>query len=281
VLNHFQTQGSSGGAQGILNVSFIDEVKLTSSAFDAKYDNALASTFVIKQRQGNPEKVSGNVRLSFTEAVATLEGPLGKKTDYLLSARKSYLDLLFKLIDLPIRPNFYDFQYKVTHKINEKTTLTALGVGAIDEFTFGETRETSAENEYLRRSLPIINQWNYTTGFTLKRLVNKGYVNIALSRNMFNNTIDRFEDAKYDDESKRNFKLVSQEIENKLRLDVNKFINGWKISYGGVGQYVKYNTNLFNKLASPTVDSAGNTLFPGITINFNSVIEFFKYGAFA
>lgn len=281
VLNHFQTQGSSGGAQGILNVSFIDEVKLTSSAFDAKYDNALASTFVIKQRQGNPEKVSGNVRVSFTEAVATLEGPLGKKTDYLLSARKSYLDLLFKLIDLPIRPNFYDFQYKVTHKINEKTTLTALGVGAIDEFTFGETRETSPENEYLRRSLPIINQWNYTTGFTLKRLINKGYVNVALSRNMFNNTIDRFEDAKYDDESKRNFKLVSQEIENKLRVDVNKFINGWKISYGAVGQYVKYNTSLYNKLSSPVIDSAGNTLFPGLTINFNSAIEFFKYGAFA
>ncbi|MGB3946696.1 MAG: TonB-dependent receptor [Bacteroidia bacterium] len=280
VLNHFQTQGSSGGAQGILNVSFIDEVKLTSSAFDAKYDNALASTFVIKQRQGNPEKVSGNVRVSFTEAVATLEGPLGKKTDYLLSARKSYLDLLFKLIDLPIRPNFYDFQYKVTHKIDDKTTLTALGVGAIDKFTFGETRESSPENEYFRRSLPIINQWNYTTGFTLKRLINKGYVNVALSRNMFNNTIDRFEDAQYYDESKRNFKLVSQEIENKLRVDVNKFIDGWKISYGTVGQYVKYNTDLFNKLSSPVVDSAGNTLFPGVTINFNSAIEFFKYGAF-
>jgi hypothetical protein len=55
-LNHFQTQGSSGGAQGILNVSFIEDLKLTSSAFDARYDNALASTFVITQRQGNREK---------------------------------------------------------------------------------------------------------------------------------------------------------------------------------------------------------------------------------
>lgn len=280
VLNHFQTQGSSGGAQGILNVSFIDEVKLTSSAFDAKYDNALASTFVIKQRQGNPEKVSGNVRVSFTEAVATLEGPLGKKTDYLLSARKSYLDLLFKLIDLPIRPNFYDFQYKVTHKFNEKTTLTAIGVGAIDNFSFGETRESSPENEYFRRSLPIITQWNYTNGFVLKRLINKGYVNIALSRNMFDNQIDRFEDAKYNDETKRNFKLRSQEIENKLRIDVNKYINGWKLSYGAVGQYVKYNTNLFNKLSSPIVDTNNVILFPGITINFKSDLEFFKYGAF-
>ncbi|MBL7911220.1 MAG: TonB-dependent receptor [Bacteroidia bacterium] len=280
VLNHFQTQGSSGGAQGILNVSFIEDVKLSSSAFDAKYDNTLASTFIIKQRQGNPEKLSGNVRVSFTEAVATLEGPLGKKTDFLISGRKSYLDLLFKLIDLPIRPNFYDFQYKVTHKFNDKTTLTALGVGAIDNFSFGTTRNTTPENEYFRRSLPIINQWNYTTGFTLKRLINKGYINFALSRNMFNNQLDRFEDAQYNDETKRNFKLRSQEIENKFRMDVNKYIDGWKISYGAVGQYVKYNTNLFNKLSSTIYDSTGNVIFPGLSLNFRSDMEFFKYGAF-
>ncbi|RYF88900.1 MAG: TonB-dependent receptor, partial [Chitinophagaceae bacterium] len=40
VINHFQTQGSSGGPQGILNVSFIEDVKLSSSAFEARYDNA-------------------------------------------------------------------------------------------------------------------------------------------------------------------------------------------------------------------------------------------------
>lgn len=281
VLNHFQTQGSSGGAQGILNVSFIDEVKLTSSAFDAKYDNALASTFVIKQRQGNPEKLSGNVRISFTESTATLEGPLGKKTDFLVSARKSYLDYLFKLIDLPIRPNFYDFQYKVTHKIDDKTTLTALGVGAIDNFSFGKTRNATPENEYFRRSLPVINQWNYTTGFTLKRLINKGYINMALSRNMYNNQLDRFEDAQYNDESRRNFKLRSQEIENKLRVDVNSYFNDCKVSYGAVAQYVKYNTNLFNKLSSAIYDSTGNMISPELVVNFKSAIDFFKFGAFA
>ncbi len=64
VINHFQTQGSSGGPQGILNVSFIEDVKLSSSAFDARYDNALSSVFQFKQRTGNPNKVQGNVRLS-------------------------------------------------------------------------------------------------------------------------------------------------------------------------------------------------------------------------
>jgi hypothetical protein len=280
VLNHFQTQGSSGGATGILNVSFIEDVKLSSSAFDAKYDNALASTFIIKQREGNPEKFSGNLRLSGTEVAATLEGPISKKTNFIASARRSYLQYLFQLIDLPIRPNFWDFQYKVTHKFNEKTTLTAIGIGAIDEFAFATPKNSSPENIYITRSLPYINQWNYTTGFALKRLINKGYMNFTLSRNMFNNALDKFEDDKQI-ETNRTFKLRSQEIENKFRWDINKYINGWKLSGGVMAQYVKYNTQLFSQVTNSISDSLGNEIVPANKIRFNSDIEFFKYGAFA
>lgn len=279
VLNHFQTQGSSGGATGILNVSFIEEVKLSSSAFDARYDNALASTFIIKQREGNPEKVSGNFRLSGTETALTMEGPISKKTNYLASARRSYLQYLFEAIDLPIRPNYWDFQYKVTHKFNEKTTLTAIGLGAIDEFAFAAPRKSTPENIYFTRSLPYINQWNYTTGFALKRLINKGFINVSLSRNMYNNALDKFEDEKKEEE-KRTFKLRSQEMENKLRIDINKYLSGWKISGGAVGQYVKYNTALFNQLTNSITDSSGAVIVPAVKINFGSAIEFFKYGAF-
>ncbi len=282
VLNHFQTQGSSGGAQGILNVTFIEDLKLSSSAFDARYDNALASTFVIKQRQGNTEKLSGNLRASFTESALTLEGPLSKskKNNFLLSSRFSYLDLLFTLIDLPIRPRYSDFQYKVTHKFNNKTSLTALGIGAIDKFSFGATKNSSPENEYFRRSLPLIEQWNYTTGFNVKHLINKGFMNFSLSRNMFNNQIDRFEDAKNDQEEFRNLKLVSQEIENKFRFDYNKYVNGWKYSFGVMGQYVKYNTDFYSKLSNAVLDTNGNVISPKIEISSKSAIEFFKYGAF-
>ena len=119
VINHFQTQGSSGGPQGILNVSFIEDVKLNSSAFDARYDNALSSVFQFKQKNGNPNNFQGNVRLSASELATTFEGPLSKnkKTTFLASARRSYLQLLFSLIDLPIRPNYWDFQTKINHKI--------------------------------------------------------------------------------------------------------------------------------------------------------------------
>ena len=282
VLNHFQTQGSSGGAQGILNVSFIEDLKLTSSAFDARYDNALASTFVITQRQGNTEKLSGNVRASFTESALTLEGPLGKKkkTDFLVSSRLSYLDLLFTLIDLPIRPNFSDYQLKVSHKIDDKSSLTFIGLGAIDRFNFAETKEESLETAFLRRSLPFISQWTYTTGVAYKKRFEGGYYNVALSRNMFNNALDQFEDAQNGDENFRNLKLRSQEIENKFRFDYNKFKNGWKYSYGVAGQYVKYNTSIFNRLSAGVFDANGVQLMPPIIISANSEIDFFRYGAF-
>lgn len=280
VLNHFQTQGSSGGAQGIVNVSFIEELKLTSSAFDARYDNALASTFVIKQRNGNSQKFSGNVRAGFTETAATIEGPLGKNTEFLAAGRFSYLDFLFTLIDLPIRPRYQDYQLKISHKLSDKTTINFIGIGAIDKFNFGETRESSPENEYFRRSLPFIEQWTYTTGVSVKHLINKGYINIALSRNMFNNQLDRFKDAQYFNEVYRNFGLTSQEIENKLRLDVNKYINGWKYSYGVSAQYVKYNTDIFNLITDEITDSNGVVIIPRTEVRFNTKIDFAKFGAF-
>lgn len=280
VLNHFQTQGSSGGAQGILNVSFIESLKLTTSAFDSKYNDALASTFVIKQRTGNPDRFSGNVRVSLTETALTLEGPLSSKTTFLSSVRKSYLGLLFNIIDLPIRPDFYDFQYKVNHEFNNKTTLTAIGIGAIDDFSFAETKDSTPEDVYILRSTPYINQRTYTMGFNLNRKIENGFMNFALSRNMFHTTIDKFEDEQRIEEN-RTLLVNSDEIENKFRFDYNKFVNGWRFSSGLDAQYVGYFGEVFNKISNELKDENGTIISPARTISFNSQINFFKYGMFA
>lgn len=280
VINHFQTQGSSGGPAGMLNVSFIEDVKLSTSAFDARYDNALASVFQFKQREGNPERLSGNLRLSSTEFATTLEGPAGKNTNYLVSARRSYLQLLFEAIDLPIRPNYWDFQFKVSHRISDKASLTFLGVGAIDEFAFGVPRESTPDKTFILNATPSINQWNYTNGVAYRHLINNGFVNVALSRNMFNNELDRFENKDEGNEAARILKIRSQEIENKLRVDVNKFVNGWKYSYGVSAQYVKFNNLLFNRLVKESVSPSGDSI-PAVTIKYNAALEFYRYGAFA
>jgi hypothetical protein len=281
VINHFATQGSAGGPTGILNVSFIEDVKLSSSAFDARYDNALASVFEFKQRAGNPERFSGNARLSATEFALTGEGPVGDKVTYLASARRSYLQLLFQAIDLPILPNYWDFQYKVQYKPNSKTTINFIGVGAIDEFRFTEPRNSSPEKEFILRSSPNINQWNYTTGVGIRRLIKGGFVNVALSRNMLDNRIDRFEDRQEGNEAFRILGLQSQEIENKLRVDVNKIKGNWRYSYGIMAQYVKFNTDIFSRVRNEIRDPQGNLIQPQVVFNYDSAIDFFRYGGFA
>jgi len=280
VINHFTTQGSSGGPQGILNVSFIEDVTLSTSAFHARYDNALSSVFQFKQRDGNTERIQGNIRLSGTELAATFDGPLSPKTTFLASARRSYLQLFFALIDLPIRPNYWDFQFKVTHRFNSRTTLTALGVGAIDEFSFAVPEESTPAKEFVIRSNPIINQNNYTVGLSLRRLIEKGYVNIALSRNYFNNRLDKFEDGQTGNESLRTLEANSDEIENKLRLDVNRSLNDWKFAFGAMAQYVQFRNDFFNVFRRQLEDENGDVIQPGLVLDYNASIDFAKYGAF-
>ena len=280
LINHFTTQGSAGGATGIINVSFIEDLKVSSSAFDARYDNALASVFEFRQRYGNPERFSGNVRLSGSEFATTLEGPISPKTTYLVSARRSYLQFLFKLIDLPIRPNYWDFQYKVDHKIDNKTSLSFIGVGAIDEFAFGVPRKSTPESEYILRSIPSNNQWNYTTGVAMKRLVNDGYVNVALSRNAFNIDLEKSEAAQEGGASQLTLKSTSRETENKLRLDVNKYKNGFKYAYGVSGQYVQFTNDIFSLIRNEVRDENGNLVQPAVTVDYDTNLDFFRYGAF-
>jgi outer membrane receptor for ferrienterochelin and colicin len=284
VINHFQTQGSAGGPQGILNVSFIEDVKLSSSAFDARYDNALSSVFQFKQKTGNRNKLQGNVRLSATELSTTLEGPLSKnkKTTFLASARRSYLQLLFTAIDLPIRPSYWDFQTKITHQINKKTTLSFIGLGAIDDFRFAAIKKASPEKLYILNSNPFIAQWTYTAGVSLKRLMNNGYVNIALSRNSFDNDINQFEDNTTKLPSQKTLTYKSRESENKLRIDVNKNINNWKIAYGAVLQLSEFSNNTFAVIRKQLADGLGNIIQPAVTVNFKSPLNnFLRYGAFA
>ncbi len=258
VINHFATQGSSGGPTGILNVSFIEDATLSSSSFNARYDNALSSVLQFKQRTGNPDRFQGNVaRQLYRGGRYGGRAYITQNTTYLASVRRSYLQLLFKAIDLPIRPNYWDFQYKITSRLTKKTTLTAIGVGAIDEFTFAVPQESSPEKEYILRSNPSINQWNYTVGFSLQRLLENGFMNISASRNMFDNRLDRFEDNRTGDETARVFKSQSQEIENKFRLDVNKFLGQWEYSYGAMLQFVKYNNDFFKSGNGRVFDGTG------------------------
>ena len=282
VINHFSTQGSAGGPQGILNVSFIDEVKLSSSAFDAKFDNALSSVFEFKQKRGNTDKLQGNLRLGATEFASTFEGPLSKsgKTTFLASARRSYLQFLFKALDLPIRPNFWDFQFKVTHSIDPKTTLTMLGIGAIDEFSFAAPKNSTPQKIYALNASPSINQWSYTVGVSLKKLINKGYWNLAISRNHLNNINEKYENNLAPIKGEKTFDYASNDLGNNIRWDITKSLLGLKWTTGVNLVNVGYDNSTFQLLRFNDIANPAFNNNPTTTISYNAAFNYNKYGAF-
>ena len=272
VINHFATQGASGGPVGLINVNFIREVDFYSGAFPANRGNSLSSVFNFKQRDGRNDRIGGRFQVGASDLALNLEGPIGEKTTFLLSARRSYLQFLFEALGLPFLPTYNDFQAKLKYKIDKKNELTFIGLGAIDQFELNLDANETEEQQFLLDQLPVAPQWNYTNGLVYKHFTDKGFWTFVLSRNMLNNEAEKY--FQNDDSSEDNLILNyrSQEIENKLRIEHTQRINDYKINYGLGYEFVKYNNQTFNRIFT----SAGEQ-----TVNFASDINFHKYAAFA
>ncbi len=279
-INHFSTQGSSGGPVGMLNVSFISDVRLSASAFGAQYNNPLSGVLQFSQRDANPNGFAANFRLSASEAAVTIDTPLrskarGKadqaagaapKTDLLLSVRRSYLQFLFELIGLPFRPDYWDYQYKLNHKIDAYNSLSFIGLGSIDKFTvIPPTADYTPEQIATFDQVPVIFQNTNTIGATWKRRFKErsGFMELSLSNNSLWNTFSQYNDN--DTQEDLRFQNDALESETKLRATVTSFEGEWKWSYGLHLQRALYeNTTLSSR--------------PAYT--YNTDLDFYNYGFF-
>lgn len=268
-INHFSTQGSAGGPQGMINISFIDEVTLSTSAFGVEYDNPLSGVLQFNQKNGNPREISGNFRFGASDSAITVEGPLSKEennnTTFIFSARKSYLQFLFKLIGLPIRPDYWDFQGKINHKIDEYNSINIVGLGAIDDFSVEAPEDFDFTQQSFLEQVPIIKQNSTTIGASWIRKFKetKGQFVLALSTNKLKNIFSRYDDN--ENLEGIYFRNDSHEWETKLRAKTTNYLKDWKITWGGNIQYSDYYNN--------TTDFYNQ-------IEYLTKINFYKYGLF-
>jgi len=277
-INHFATQGSSGGPVGMINVNFIREVDFYAGAFPANRGNALSSILEFKQIEGNDEGIKGTFMLGSSDAGITFDGPIGDKSTFILSARQSYLQLLFKALGLPFLPTYNDFQYKQTIKVNDKNRITIIGLGAVDDFTLNtsandglEDEEVIRRNNYILGNLPVNTQWNYTVGANWKHFGTNSFQNVVVSRNHLNNRA-----VKYQGNIEQPENLIldyrSQEIENKVRLENTIRENGWKLNMGLGYENAIYTNSTYNQIV---VDGAVNV------IDFESRLPVNKFAVFS
>jgi hypothetical protein len=245
-LNHFATQGTSGGPVGILNVDLIREVNFYSGAFPANTGNAMSSVLDIRQIDGNRDRLKFRGSVGASDLALTLDGPVSSNTSFIASARRSYLQFLFAALELPFLPTYNDFQVKTRTKINDKNEIIFVGLGAIDQSKLNLKANKTADQRYILSYLPVYNQWNYTTGLVYKHFRAKGYDTYVLSRNYLNN--DSYKHLDNNESERKTFDYKSYEIENKFRFEHTTTRNDYKINFGMGLEYAKYSNDTYREV---------------------------------
>lgn len=271
-INHFATQGSSGGPVGMINVDFIREVEFYSGAFPVNYGNALSSVLSFEMRDGRTDQWGGTFTVGSSDIGLSLEGPLGERSSVLFSARRSYLQFLFSALGIPILPTYNDFQYKQKIKLDSKNEITIVGLGAVDQFNLNLEDDTSDYQQYLIANLPIQTQWNYALGVVYKHYREKGYSTFVASRNMLNNRSYKYVDNNEEDPAGPIFDYTSQESENKFRYEETIERGKYRFRGGLLYELARY-TNQTSQLLALGEDV--------INIDYTSKLFINKYGAFA
>ncbi len=270
-INHFATQGASGGPAGIINADFLREVNLYTGAFPANKGNVLSSVIDLYQVDGNQDKLNFRGSVGASDLALTLNGPIGENTTYILSYRRSYLQYLFRLLELPFLPKYNDYQFKVKTKLNAKNEISLISIGSYDNNNLNLEADETEEQQFILGYLPESFQWTYAIGAVYKHYGEKGYDTWVLSRNYLHNEALKYQDNIIEDPYKI-LDYKSDEIENKFRYErTSSYKGGLKVNYGANLEYAKFFANTFNKVYVNNEP---------ITLDTRAFLDMFTWGAF-
>jgi len=108
-----------------------------------------------------------------------VEGPVGDGASFLFSARRSYLDFIFKAAGFGFVPEYWDFLGKASWELDRKNSLTIFGIGVLDNVRFfNDTEDKKYDNSRILGS----DQKQYFTGISLKHLIRNGFFTVSLGR---------------------------------------------------------------------------------------------------
>ena len=271
-INHFSTQGASGGPVGIIDADLIREVNFYTGAFPVSRGNALSSVFDFKLLDGTPDKYTFKGTVGASELALTSKGHIGNKTTYIVSVRQSYLQLLFSLLDMPFLPRYTDAQFKVKTRFSQEHELSVLGLGAIDDMKLNtETDPEDESKQYLLNYLPTIKQNTYTLGVVYKHYSGNHTQTVVLSRSFMNNSNIKYRDNDESSTDNLTLRLKSDEIENHLRFENRSLVGLFDLTAGFNVDYAVYRNNTFQRAFTDIPKE----------IRYTTDFGLFKWGIFA
>ena len=280
-INHFSTQGASGGPVGIFNADLIREVNFYTGAFPTDKGNALSSVLDFKLRDGDMERNSLKATLGASEVSLASNGHLGKKTSYLVSVRQSYLQFLFDMLGLPFLPTFTDAQFKLKTRFDARNELTVLGLGGIDKMKLN-TKADDEDNEYILSYLPKIQQETFTLGAVYRHYAGAHVQSVVASHSYLNNRNTKYQQNDESDPEHLMLRLRSTEQNTQLRLENSSSFRNWKVTVGTSLDYSQYSNTTFQKIYTDRAQTFDYHTYLGImrwglfgTVNYTSIDERF------
>ncbi|PID26763.1 MAG: TonB-dependent receptor [Candidatus Cloacimonadota bacterium] len=212
-INHFSNQGSSSGSLSFVNLEFVDDVSFSTGGFSVEYGDKMSSTLGLKIQDKKLKDFETKLNISASQYGLNFKTPLYDKGSLIFSARKSYLDLIFKAAGLPFVPVYTDFNLFLNYDLSPNDKLFFMGLLAIDEVD----RDMSSEENKVKNGNLMDNSQNiFIGGINYRRLVLGGYLDFILSSNVY----------KYDFEQMDKDEVPyfsSNSIENETNLKINYF----------------------------------------------------------
>lgn len=247
-INHFGSQGFTGGALSFVNLDFIDGVDFSTGGFGAGYGDKMSSALAIEMREGRPDRLGGKATISATQFGLNVEGPLpaGAGGHFLFSARKSYLDLLFRALDEPFIPIYTDFNLAGDYRINERYELSFLGLGALDRV---DRDNSTSENKIVNAGILGNTQDRWIGGLRLRRLFATGFLDVIGGYNQVDYRL-----AQADTNQVKYFASDARERETALRAEgTRRLPAGFDVSAGagvkrvGVGYATAFADTVYDR----------------------------------
>ena len=266
-INHFGTQGASGGPLSYVNLDFVSNTTFSTGGFSVLNGDKISSVLSIDFRKGRKDKLGGKGTISATQFGLDLEGPVSNNSTFILSARRSYLDFIFKAADFSFVPEYYDGFVKYDIDLDNQNSLSFLLIAAFDNVKyFNNTEDQRYDNSRILGS----DQTQYATGLSYRHLFKNGFFNITLNRNYVD-----FNTEQRDSLLNPIFNNKSLEKENTLKADLTyKASKVTELNVGVSGQLINFDADIF----VPEFISTFGDSIP--TTNINADENYTKFAAY-
>ena len=175
-INHFPTQGASGGPIGLLNIDLIDDVIFYAGGFSAAHGDRLSSVMIVDMREGNRDEFDGEANMSMAGAGFIFESPIQRgRGSWVFSTRRSYLDLIVGAIGTGAVPEYSDIQGKLVYDISPAHKLSLLSISGFDHIDIEP--DDGDENDFV-----VVNTDQHVLGGNWRWLWGaNGYANTSLA----------------------------------------------------------------------------------------------------